>query len=64
MNYKATEKRRLTMEKKREGERRRKAEREQTINVLREIRDNSGASPADRLRAVEMLSELSNTDYF
>ena len=36
----------------------RRAEREATVHALREIRDNTEATPADRLRAIEMLVEM------
>ena len=46
-----------TYQRKREHAAQRKAEREAQIKALREIRDNPDASPADRLRAVELLKE-------
>ena len=42
---------------KRERAAQQKAEREAKMKALREIRDNPDASPADRLRAVELLKE-------
>ena len=38
--------------------RERRAEREATVRALREIMDNVEATPADRLRAIEMLVEM------
>lgn len=43
---------------KREYEAQRKAEREANMKALREVRDDPNASPADRLRAVELLSSM------
>ena len=45
-------------EAERERMRQREAERENTVRILREIRDSAEATPADRLRAIEMLSGL------
>ena len=36
----------------------RRAEREATVHALQQIRDNAEATPADRLRAIEMLVEM------
>lgn len=49
------EKLKATYQAKREHAAQRKAEREATIKALREIRDNPDASPAERLRAIELL---------
>lgn len=49
------EKKAATYARKREHEAQRRAEREATIKALREIRDNPDASPAERLRAIELL---------
>lgn len=51
------EKLKATYQRKREYAEQRKAEREASIKALREIRDNPDASPADRLRAVELLKD-------
>ena len=53
-----SEKLAATYQRKREHAAQRKAEREATAKALREIRDNSDASPADRLRAIEILKEF------
>ncbi len=52
-----SEKLKETYRRKREHAAQQKAEREAQIKALREIRDNPDASPADRLRAVELLKE-------
>ena len=54
----AEAKRRATYERKRQRAQDIKRDRENTIRILREIRDSSEATPADRLKAIEMLSEL------
>ena len=51
------EKRSLTYQRKRDAKAERKAEREAQVKALREIRDDPNATPADRLRAVELLKE-------
>ena len=53
-----SEKLAATYQRKREHAAQRKAEREATAKALREIRDNSDASPSDRLRAIEILKEF------
>lgn len=52
-----SEKLKETYQRKREHAAQQKAERAAQIKALREIRDNPDASPADRLRAVELLTE-------
>lgn len=53
-----SEKLAATYQRKREHAAKHKAEREATAKALREIRDNPDASPADRLRAIEILKEF------
>lgn len=53
-----SEKLKATYQAKREHAAQQRAEREATAKALREIRDNPDASPADRLRAIEILKEF------
>ena len=55
---KQRERARRNREARAEKERQREAERAANIAALREIRDSDEATPADRLKAIEMLSGL------
>lgn len=52
------EKLRATYEKRHQMEEERKLEREHTISILREIRDDPEATTGDRLRAITLLNDL------
>ena len=54
----AAAKRKATYEQKKQREQRANLEREQTIRVLRGIRDCQNATPGERLQAIAMLAEL------
>lgn len=58
MNEEQKEKLRATYEKRHQTEEERKQEREHTIAILREIRDDHEAQTGDRLRAITLLNDL------
>ena len=41
----------------------RQADRQANLNVLRQIRDDAGNAPADRMEAIRMLLELEAKEY-
>ena len=59
----ANAKRKATYEAKRQREQERKEEHQHTIEILKGIRDNPDAADADRLKAVELLTECKHLYY-
>lgn len=59
----ANAKRAETYKRKREREQAEREERRCTIEILRSIRDNPDAADADRLKAIELLTECKHLYY-
>ncbi len=58
MNDEQKAKLHATYERRHQTEEERKQEREHTIDILREIRDDTEAIASDRLRAITLLADL------